>query len=317
MPAPLRALLAGATLLAGSLAGMLLAAPVASATALPIGQCTTSYGVVLAVDFSHWSGPLERACGSTPTSGYQLLNQGGWHSTGTARYQGFICRIGYSGFRSGTGYPTPDEDPCQATPPASASWSYWHADPDDTGWTLSGTGAAEYSPKPGSVDLWTFGNGSAPGYSPNSVRAQNSAPVGGVSSTPAAPRSSAPPASTPAAPAGSSTGPPVAEGPQGRGASAGPSSSAGSGSDSPMARATAHAGRSTSTASASSASASIAAGTSSGSSSGAVPPVVDAQPRAPAPHSTGSFLPALVAGLLVVALGGGAAYFGWHRRQAG
>ena len=55
----------------------------ALADALPIGQCTTSSGVILAVDFSRWGGPLLRSCGTTPTTGYQLLNQGGWRTTGT------------------------------------------------------------------------------------------------------------------------------------------------------------------------------------------------------------------------------------------
>ncbi|WP_404814040.1 prenyltransferase/squalene oxidase repeat-containing protein [Kitasatospora fiedleri] len=79
----------------------------AAATALPIEQCTTTSGVVLAVDFSHWGGPLLRSCGTTPTTGYQLLNQGGWKTTGT-QHDGpaFICRIGYSGHQGGTQYPT-------------------------------------------------------------------------------------------------------------------------------------------------------------------------------------------------------------------
>ena len=71
-------------------------------------QCTTSSGVILAVDFSRWGGPLLRSCGTTPTTGYQLLNQGGWRTTGT-QHDGpaFICRIGYAGHQGGTQYPTP------------------------------------------------------------------------------------------------------------------------------------------------------------------------------------------------------------------
>ena len=36
-----------------------------SAGALPIGSCTPTSGVILAVDFGHWGGPVLRACGST------------------------------------------------------------------------------------------------------------------------------------------------------------------------------------------------------------------------------------------------------------
>ncbi|MFJ2811073.1 hypothetical protein [Kitasatospora sp. NPDC087271] len=157
----------------------------ASAAPLPIDQCTTTSGVVLAVDFSKWGGPLLRSCGTTPTTGFTLLNQGGWQTTGTGHDgPAFICRIGYSGFQGGKQFPAPDQEKCVLTPPATAYWSYWHADPGQNEWSYSQLGAMSYQPKPGSVDLWIFGGTNVegtegrPGFSPDSVRANNSSPGG-------------------------------------------------------------------------------------------------------------------------------------------
>ncbi|WP_130401624.1 LPXTG cell wall anchor domain-containing protein [Micromonospora violae] len=163
----------------------------ALADPLPIGQCTTSSGVILAVDFSKWGGPLLRSCGTTPTTGYQLLNQGGWRTTGT-QHDGpaFICRIGYAGHQGGTQYPTPATERCGLTPPASAYWSYWHADPGQNTWVYSQLGAMSYKPKPGSVDLWIFGatdiggTEGRPRFSPDSVRARNGKPTGTATTAP-------------------------------------------------------------------------------------------------------------------------------------
>jgi hypothetical protein len=175
----------------------------ASAAAKPVGDCTTTSGVILAVDFSHWGGPVLRSCGTTPTTGYQLLNQGGWRTAGD-NHDGpaFVCRIGYSGFHGGTQYPTPSTEACIVTPPASAYWSYWHADPGQHTWSYSQLGAMSYHPKPGSVDLWFFGSTNVAGtrggptFSPDSVRAHNTAPIG----TPTATRTAVPPAQHTTAP---------------------------------------------------------------------------------------------------------------------
>ncbi|MGW3183939.1 hypothetical protein ACWDD9_32205 [Kitasatospora sp. NPDC001119] len=157
----------------------------AAATPLPIEQCTTTSGAVLAVDFGKWGGPLLRSCGTTPTTGFTLLNQGGWKTTGTGHDgPAFICRIGYSGFQGGKQYPTPEQEKCVLTPPATAYWSYWHADPGQNEWSYSQLGAMLYQPKPGSVDLWIFGGTNIEGtegrptFSPDSVRAHNSSPGG-------------------------------------------------------------------------------------------------------------------------------------------
>lgn len=177
---------AGAAALGLASLALTAAAGPAAATAEPVGACTSTSGVILAVDFSPWGGPLLRACGSTPTTGYQLLNQGGWHSQGD-NHNGpaFVCRISYSGYHGGAAYPTASQDPCIVTPPASAYWSYWHADPGQDTWSYSQLGAMSYHPEPGSVDLWVFGGtniagttGSAvPSFSPDALRALNTFPV--------------------------------------------------------------------------------------------------------------------------------------------
>ncbi|MDQ2957923.1 MAG: hypothetical protein M3Y42_13265, partial [Actinomycetota bacterium] len=191
-----------------ALTGLGVAAGPAAATALPIGQCTTTSGVVLAVDFGHWGGPLLRSCGTTPTTGFTLLNQGGWASSGTVHDgPGFVCRIGYSGYNGGTQYPTSATEACNHTPPATAYWSYWHAKPGDSSWSYSQLGASRYQPVPGSVDLWVYGqtsvdgtSGSAvPTVSPDSLRAHNTSASGGGG--PPVGHSSPPPVANPSTPA--------------------------------------------------------------------------------------------------------------------
>jgi hypothetical protein len=184
-----RRLASAAASLGLAVTGLLAGAGPAAATAEPIGDCTTTSGVILAVDFAYWGGPLLRACGTTPTTGYQLLNEGGWSTQGDA-HDGptFICRIAYAGYQGGTAYPTPSQDPCIVTPPASAYWSYWHADPGQNTWSYSQLGAVSYKPEPGSVDLWMFGStniagttgSGVPAFSPDTVRALNTQPVGGA-----------------------------------------------------------------------------------------------------------------------------------------
>jgi hypothetical protein len=170
------AVLAGLMLIALTITG---AGP-AAATAKPLSLCSAKAGVILAVDFGPWGGPLLRSCGSTPTTGYALLNQGGWHTAGTEHDgPGFICRISYSGYRHDVQYPTPAQQACVQTPPANAYWAFWHAGPGQTSWTYSENGAVGYDPAPGSISLWVFGGtnlggtaGSAvPKFSPQQLRA--------------------------------------------------------------------------------------------------------------------------------------------------
>jgi hypothetical protein len=156
----------------------------AAAAPRPLSECTATTGAIVAVDFAHWGGPVLRSCGTTPTTGYALLNQGGWDTTGTAHDgPGFICRIGYSGFRHGAEYPSSSQQACVQTPPASAYWASWQAGPGQDSWSYSQYGAMSDHPRPGSVSLWVFGGtnlagtaGSAlPPISPDSLRAARAA----------------------------------------------------------------------------------------------------------------------------------------------
>lgn len=308
--------LAGTALLAGA---TLFGASPATATALPISQCTTSYGVVLAVDFGHWGGPVLRGCGSTPTTGYALLNQGGWRSTGThTDGPGFVCRISYSGYRGGAEFPSAAEQDCVHTPPTTAYWLYWHADPGQSSWTYSEDGAQSYSPRPGSVDLWTFGgSGSSPPVSPDAVRAHNSS-TGSPSSVPAV-HSSAPSGGSPSTSAGGSAGGGASTGPAGQGAGgpAGGSSGQGAAGSATATGAQArfnHAGRGSS-GPATRTPGSSGAPASTTAADQTTPAIVNAEPAAVG-HSSGSVLPGLVTAALVLTLGAVATVVGRHRRQA-
>ncbi|WP_406070966.1 LPXTG cell wall anchor domain-containing protein [Micromonospora sp. NBC_01638] len=290
----------------------------ALADPLPIGQCTTSSGVILAVDFSAWGGPLLRSCGTTPTTGYQLLNQGGWRTTGT-QHDGpaFICRIGYAGHQGGTQYPTPANERCALTPPASAYWSYWHADPGQNSWVYSQLGAMSYKPKPGSVDLWIFGatdiggTEGRPRFSPDSVRARNSKPTGAATAapppaapTPAQPGGGIPPgAGNPPGPGNPPPGDPgVGNPPPGLPPAGAPPSIPVSGAPTPPATVATSPGPV------------VPSGSSSATTDG--PRVLDAEPTATAARQdTGSALPTLITvGLLaLLALVGGVV--GWRRRR--
>lgn len=275
--------------------GLTVGAAPASATAQPMSKCTTTKGVVLAVDFRKWGGPLLRSCGTTPTTGYTLLNQGGWATTGT-QHDGpaFICRIGYAGYKGGTQYPTAKDEPCVLTPPATAYWSYWHADPGQNTWSYSQLGAMSYHPKPGSVDLWIFGatniagTEGRPAFSPDTVRARNTAPGGTKTSAPAQPK---PPAAT--HPAGAPH----------------PSATA-SGADtdpSPTIIGTPSAATLTPTPAATTAAPSTAAPVSS-----TAPQPQDAEPTAAAHHSSGSVLPVAITAAVVAVV---AALIGVRVRQ--
>ena len=144
----------------------------AAAEPEPISHCSARSGVIVAVDFGHWGGPLLRSCGSTPATGYGLLNQGGWRTRGTEHDgSGFICRIGYAGYRHGTEYPTPGQQACVVTPPANAYWAFWQAGPGQDAWNYSQAGATSIHPAPGSVELWSFGSTNLAGTSGSAVPA--------------------------------------------------------------------------------------------------------------------------------------------------
>ncbi|WP_018548569.1 hypothetical protein [Streptomyces sp. LaPpAH-108] len=292
-------------------------APPAGADPQAMGRCTTTSGVVLAVDFSHWGGPILRSCGTTPTTGYELLNQGGWRTAGTGHDgPAFICRIGYSGYQSGRQYPTPADDDCVLTPPASAYWSYWHADPGADDWTYSQLGAMLYRPKPGSVDLWIFGGTNIEGtqgrpkVSPDQLRARNTAPQGDGGK----------PASTakaPPLPPGVDTGPAPERhsGPTQRTAPAAPKQPTGKPASKPTAEHTSRPKPSKSASATPSPTASPTPAVSAKAAPTTRTKVVDAAPAADAEHDSGSVLPVAAAGGLVVLIGGAAVFEARRRRR--
>ncbi|MET9703798.1 hypothetical protein [Streptomyces griseus] len=279
----------------------------AAAAPQPMGQCTTSSGAVLAVDFSHWGGPIYRSCGTTPTTGYELLNQGGWRTTGTGHDgPAFICRIGYSGHQGGKQYPTPQQDDCVLTPPASAYWSYWHADPGQNTWTYSQLGAMLYKPRPGSVDLWIFGGTNIEGtqgrptVTPDQLRAKNTRPTGG-GPVPRDTRTAAP------LPPGVDTGPAPGSPPPADRATPSPPSPSRSVTASPTpSKIVSPTPTPSATPSATTGSPAVAAPS---------PKVVDAAPAADAAHDAGSWVPAVITGALGLLIGAAAVFAAKRRRR--
>ena len=146
------------------------------AAADPIIQCSVTTGVIVAVDFTHWGGNIEVGCDATLTSGYDALHAAGF-TTAADDHDGpaFVCRIDND--------PPPSEDPCVNTPPASAYWSYWHADAGQSTWAYSRLGPMSYKPPAGSIDAWVFGATNiagatgTPPFSPGQVRAMAAPPA--------------------------------------------------------------------------------------------------------------------------------------------
>ncbi|MFJ6513638.1 prenyltransferase/squalene oxidase repeat-containing protein [Streptomyces sp. NPDC091406] len=155
------------------------------AAADPIAECTATKGAIVAVDFGPFGGDVVRGCDTTPTTGYELLHEGGFTTEGTQHDgDGFICRIGTGSFNSGKQYPTPATEDCVLTPQATAYWSYWIASPGQETWSYSPLGAMSRQPKAGDVDAWVFGGtdigGSTgrPTFTPDEVRAGGGASPG-------------------------------------------------------------------------------------------------------------------------------------------
>jgi hypothetical protein len=304
----------------------------APAGADPITNCSTTVGVIVVVDFSHWDQSAQRGCASDPGTGYNALQQAGFTTAGD-QHDGpaFICRI--TDPANGTAYPTPSEDPCVVTPPASAYWSYWHAYQGQNTWTYSQQGAMDYDPPAGSVDAWTFGAGAQPPFQPSAVMATN------TNSTSGAPPPTAPP------PNGTQTSPPEDS------ATGGTSNSTGSGSGVPStgdaAKASSGGGASTVGTSrsgsthggssehgsasssknsggtpdktgsgASGGSSAGGQGQTSGQSSGHIPKIADVSPTdADRRSSSGSPLPFIAGGLAAVALVATGGLIAWRRRR--
>jgi hypothetical protein len=142
-----------AVLLTGAVAG-----------AAPQSACTTTSGVTVIVDFTHFSGgKIERGCApGQPANGLIALHAAGFATAGTVQYgDAFVCRI--------DGLPTPKQDACAVTPSPSAFWAYWTAKPSDSAWTYSALGVLDFHPKPGTIEAFAFGNHAQPGVAPSAA----------------------------------------------------------------------------------------------------------------------------------------------------
>jgi prenyltransferase beta subunit len=165
-------------------AGLVLVAPASARPVTPAtsaqparivggtGSCGRAKGVIVAVSFRRWHGPIRRGCALHAATGLGALNRAGFTTRGT-RQDGpaFVCRIGNPRFRHGRRFPTAAQDPCVRTPPANAFWSYWTAARGHNHWRFSRLGAAAHHPRAGEADAWVFGAGKRPGFTPRQVRA--------------------------------------------------------------------------------------------------------------------------------------------------
>ena len=132
-------------------AGAVMQAPPASAAA-----CSTRDGVSVVIDFG---GSIRTGCAAgDPASAWQAVTSAGFTLEGTQRFPAtFVCRV--------DGYPTPANEPCVQTPPATAYWALWSA-PAGGSWSYSTTGAASLNPAPGTVVALAFGAGRQPAMAP-------------------------------------------------------------------------------------------------------------------------------------------------------
>jgi hypothetical protein len=309
-----RALVAAASAV-GSL-GLAVAVPALTdplpAGAEPVADCSTTVGVVVAVDLSPWGGAVERGCDAAPSTALAAL-QADFSVDGTAQYgDAFVCRI--------DGDPTVDQTPCTSTPPASASWSFWYADAGSTSWTYATEGASTFRPQAGSAEAWTFGAaGTVPAFAPAAVRATNTSPAAGGG--PGATTTTAPPSSpSGATPAPTSPVGPQAPAPTGAGGTptptpatdpASPASPAGGAGTT---RTTAVGGAT------SSPTTTVPPGTPVPSRTGPTGhgrhPIIDAAPASLHATPAGSPVPLAVGAVLVVAVAGVAGALAWRRRRA-
>jgi hypothetical protein len=171
---------------------VLVAGAAGLAAAAPVGSCTTTAGTIVAVDFGHWGGPVVRGCGIRQPTGFALLHAAGFTTAGDGHDgAAFICRVGDAAFRGGAQYPTASQASCTGTPSATDYWSYWVALAGQNRWSYSALGAMSDVPKPGEVELWTFGStdisgsrgSGVPTFSPAKLRAENTAPAGTTTAT--------------------------------------------------------------------------------------------------------------------------------------
>ena len=111
--------------------------------------CSGSSGVTVVVQFP--DGHTETGCApGDPGSGLDALSGAGFTYTFVPGQNGAVCTI--------KGAP-------EANCWGGAYWAYFHAARGGS-WSYAGTGGAGYDPKPGTVEGWRFGRGTAPSVKP-------------------------------------------------------------------------------------------------------------------------------------------------------
>lgn len=196
-------------LLFGSLSATAAVGTEPATAALPVGApaptarsaCAATSGVLVAVDFSHWGGSVDLGCATgLPANGLDAMHAAGF-LTADDESDGpdFVCRIGLTSTGTASERPTPQQDPCVSTPPASAYWAFYFAPNGQNTWSYSGTGVAGYHPSAGSVEGWAFGSGAPPSATPAQLRAAAAPPPSTTvpSSTAPLTSTSAPPSTVP------------------------------------------------------------------------------------------------------------------------
>ncbi|MFY1704885.1 hypothetical protein ACN28G_24730 [Micromonospora sp. WMMA1923] len=177
----------------GVLAGTVGVPGPAASAAGSAGYCPDASGVTVVVDFNELGGgTVVRCAPGAQSTGLTALKDAGFQVTGTLRWgEGFICRI--------EGKPSAAAEKCVDTPPASAYWSYWHAQ-DGGSWAYSDKGVLNRRPPAGSFEGWSF----------SLNRSGNDAPRPDVAPKRPAPPPPAPPPPGPVAPPPGPVAPPPA-----------------------------------------------------------------------------------------------------------
>lgn len=275
--------------LVGALAGILGLGPALLLTSAPAAAAPSHVAIVIAGQGT--------ACVSwhSGITGDEVLND-----VRSVRYRndGLIVQIG--------GVPS------SATADATHFWSYWHD--TGSGWRYSSSGASGYQPAAGTVEGWAFDNGdSSPPQPP-------SASYAAICSDGSSTHSSSPrPSSAPAPRPRSGSGDRVASPGRARTSTAAPKPAARAGTSSAASTSAARSGSRAAASSSAAASSAVSSASSSSTSSAGGPSgpsstTVHPLTRLAAHHTTGSPLPLILTGVLVVLLGGGAAAVGLRRR---
>jgi hypothetical protein len=174
--------------LGAAIAILAVVAPVVRAGAAPAAACTSTAGVTVIVDFTHFGSAIERGCAAgQPATALDAMHAAGFETAGTTRYgDAFLCRI--------DDLPAPKNEACADTPPASSSWSFYNARPNDATWTYAAVGVLSYRPPSGSIIAFAFGNFAKPGIRPTAAIPRATTTVTVADPTvPAAPPAEAPP----------------------------------------------------------------------------------------------------------------------------